>query len=189
MEAQGGLIQISNKSKILNPGIDNQIGLFIDEQTGLLSGKLKNGQHVDLTVLSPEAEGKTTDNTPTELRINNDIVVIPPRIKVSINNTLFYSYFVVATRTGGSAPGTVGASGIIQLQFMVRNLNGVTSIVVTNSPANLNTGDAEASAWIAAITLGGDNNDEIILTVTGEANKNISWNARIVLLGNLDFNS
>lgn len=184
MSGQNALITICSDAQSLEPESTSHFQLYFDNVKNILSGKVKGGNIGPISILIPDSKGTTTNSTPTEIAANSIFRPLQERIKIPLNNSFFYSYFVMATRTGGSAPGTIGSSGIAQLQFLVKNLGGVTSIVVTNGPVFLNTGDAEASAWIANVT---NIDNELVFTVTGEANKTIVWDARILILANVDF--
>lgn len=187
MAPQPGLTTIAIDADVIAPSNDEQIQMYLNKDDGTLHGMVKGGNHEQLAVKAPNALGETTSAAPVELAINSTITTLPTRVKIPRNTALFYSYFVMATRTGGSAPGTVGATGIVQYQFLVRNLNGVTTFVVNQGASTLGTGDAEANAWSCVATLGGVDGDEVIFTVTGEANKTIKWDARIVILAELNF--
>lgn len=184
---QPGLIQIASKINSLAPSNEEQIQMYFDRDSLNINGKGKTGLTRGLAIRLPDAVGTTIDENPVELILASIISPPPLKIKIPINTSQFFSYFVMATRTGGPAPGVIGASGIGQMQFLVRNLAGVTTIVIANSPQPTNTGDAEAAAWSTAVTLGGVDGDEIICLATGESGKIIKWNATIVRLADLFF--
>lgn len=181
---QPTLVQISEPENILEPSNEGQLQLYFNKELAILSAKVKGGLSTPISIIIPDSKGITTDGVPTEIPANSIFTPLQTRIKIPLNTTIFYSYFVLATRTGGVAPGAVGASGITQLQFLVRNLAGVVTIVVTSGPNFLTTGDAEAAAWSTDVTVSGD---ELVHTVTGEAGKIIEWEARIAQLSSLQF--
>lgn len=176
---QPSLVSVADTNTSFTPQSNSFIQVYYDKVLLLLRGKANSGRTNTLTVRLPDCIAVTTDGSPKELILNSLLDPQVKRIKIPINTTQFYNYFVMATRVGGSY-----ASGIAQIQFMVRNVNGVCSVVVTTGALPLNVGDPEAGAWVVTPSLVGD---EIVVTATGEDGKNISWNATVLRLSHVDF--
>lgn len=111
----------------------------------------------------------TTDATPADMSFEPDF-----------SSTFNLEILVVARQTGGTA-GTVGDSAMWTIRACVRRFssNVITLVGVptgTGTPSAF--ADAGAATWDVSISLDLPN-ILFVLTVTGEANKDISWIARM----------
>jgi hypothetical protein len=104
------------------------------------------------------AKVRTTDATST--------VIL--RIPVADGHTTMISAAVVARRTGGTGPGTIGQSAWYQLNGAYNNTAGVLTGVGT--PSLL--GGEDVAAWdIAFSSIAA----EVVITVQGVINNDITW--------------
>lgn len=108
------------------------------------------------------AKTTTTDATNTALQ----------RIGVSNNRTMFIEARVVARRTGGGA-GSAGDSAGYVIKGVFKNISGTVSLVgsvATDFSAEDQTG------WNLGFSISGT---EVIVTATGTANNNITWESAV----------
>jgi hypothetical protein len=111
----------------------------------------------------------TGDATPTQLFNYGQS---GERITLVNNFVLTFRLQVAAIQNGGTA-GTVGDSAGWIIDGIIRRNNAGT-ITLLGSTAPFTFADAGAAAWTAVVSADAVNN-ALVVTVTGEANKNIRW--------------
>lgn len=122
----------------------------------------------------------TTDETETELTIlNNDLSIKEPtsgtRFIIPDNSTVAFDGMVVARQTAGDE-GTAGDSASFTFSGLIKKVSSTVSIVGSVDIAELK--DAAAANWEISVEAD-DTNDALIINVTGEADKTISWTGHI----------
>lgn len=96
-------------------------------------------------------------------------------IPIASGVSMTYKIIATAVQTGGSA-GTAGTSASwISISGLIKNVAGTVSLVAsTVEPSVPAYNDATAAAW--RITDTADNTGkQLLISITGEANKNINW--------------
>lgn len=92
-------------------------------------------------------------------------------IAVPTNKTVFIDSIVVARRTGGSG-GATGDSAWYRLQGGFKNIAGTVSLIGTSDLI----GGEDQAGWNVSYAISGT---DIVLTVTGAANNNITWESTV----------
>ena len=115
----------------------------------------------------PYPTAQTTDATP--MLLSNSKVIAEDTV-------LSFEVYIVAVQTGGSA-GTLGDAFARKYVGMIKNIGGTTSIVDEVWYEDIVFDDQLAGL---VITITADNpTNELRIQVTGEADKNISWKAKV----------
>lgn len=172
--------------KILNVALDNLINfsevyttLFRNTTDGRYYARLPDGSVQTFAVPLNNILGETTNATPTELFVNG---INGFRFFIPLNNAVFIQVFIVASRVDGAS---AGASGVVQMGALIKNVGGVVSFVVPSGGPQVFVGDAEAGAWTADLSIVAN---EVVFTVTGEVGKTIRFSGQSVVLAQTDFN-
>jgi hypothetical protein len=102
-------------------------------------------------------------------------------VKCLADSSIMVTGRVTAYQTGGSA-GTVGDSAGWEFDALLKNIGGTytlvgSSIAAATTPTR---SDAAAAAWTVQATATANG---LVLTVTGEANKDITWFASMEASG------
>lgn len=108
------------------------------------------------------AKTKTTDATNTALQ----------RVGVSNNRSVMIEARAIARRTGGSS-GSAGDSAGYVIRGVFKNISGTVSLV--GSVSSIFTAE-DQSGWNLGFSISGT---EVIVTATGAANNNITWESAI----------
>ena len=100
-------------------------------------------------------------------------------LKIRAGMTCVFNATVSAAQTGGTS-GTVGDSAGWFVTGVIKRNTTTTTVMVaaatgTGTPS---VSDAGAAAWEIAVAAN-DSHESLIFTVTGEADKNIVWSARV----------
>lgn len=106
----------------------------------------------------------TTDNTPSELFLDGASL----RAAIPINTT--WAFHILTSARDDQA--ATAESAVWEVRGAISNDNGTTSLVAAVTSTTL--ADDTGGTWVHAVTA--DNtNDALIITVTGEAGRNIRW--------------
>lgn len=117
---------------------------------------------------------QTTDASGTPLYL--DGTTASTRLTLPSNSTLAFHIRVIGTQTGGAA-GTEGDIHHFTAEGTINNIGGTTAIKGAVAVTTIDN-DAAAAGWTVGVTA--DNtNDALIVTCTGEVNKNINWVAYV----------
>lgn len=120
----------------------------------------------------------STAATPVYFTTNGNVLVGSNSIQLSSNSIVAIHGTVVANQTGGSA-GSVGDAHAWFFKAAAKRSNTLSSITILGTPAIDDLGyDSGASAWTLAVEAN-TTYGVIALKGTGEADKNISWTAKI----------
>lgn len=151
-------------------------------QLSTSSGKHNTGAATDYSQFSViQAFNITNDATATTLFIDGSA----ERILIPSNSAMMFDLKVFGVQQGG-ASGTPGDTAAWHLTGVIKNISGTTALLDnllwcdgtgtwSNIPAQ-RAQDAAAATWSIAVTA--DNvNDALDIQVTGQANKDIYWNA------------
>jgi len=117
------------------------------------------------------AFGETGDATPTEIFLDG----IGEQLTVGLDRTIGFVIRVAARQIGGTA-GEFGDSAYINHQGLIKNVEGITTFV--SSTNVLGISESGSSAWTIVTTTEGGN---LVMKVTGQADKTIRWTANIEL--------
>jgi hypothetical protein len=129
------------------------------------------------------ALGTTTTNaTPQRMTTNgstSELNSATSRNILVLRENIVYTFraMVSGYQTGGAA-GTPGDSAGWVIEGMIKRVGTSTTLVASTGAGSPTFFDAAASGWNVAVAAN-DANESLIFTVTGEANKNIVWAARI----------
>jgi len=109
----------------------------------------------------------TTDNTPTELFLNFPLMT--QRMVLQDDTTWHFEIKVVARRTDANNEGlALKSEGAID-----RNVGAATTALI-GTTTDTTLADDNAGAWVVAVSAD-TTNGALIITVTGEIGKDISW--------------
>lgn len=94
------------------------------------------------------------------------------RVPIADGHSTMIVGYIVARRTGGSGAGTVGDTAWYQLMGCYKNIGGVLTGI--GSPSLI--GGEDAAAWNVGFS---SSSNEAIVTVTGEASVDITWESTV----------
>lgn len=125
--------------------------------------------------------GTTTDATPLDITPTGLRINLASSISPTIGGTYGFEIVVVARQTGGVA-GTVGDSAMWNIAGCIKYRPSTLTTTFVGVPTGTGTpsafNDAGAAAWSVSVTAD-DTNETLVVTVTGEVDKTISWMARV----------
>lgn len=174
-ELTGASLHIPGYVQAADPGAigANMLWLENDKGDNNFQARIRNAGDTDWAVPVPQFLvtwiGTTTDATPTEIFLDGSAV----RQSVASDSTIMFEIFVAARRTDvdNESAGYI-FRGVIDNNAGTTALVGAVTAVYTNE---------DTAAWAVAVTA--DNvNDALVITVTGENAKTISWKAIGILV-------
>jgi hypothetical protein len=122
----------------------------------------------------------TTNATQSRVTSENSIINAASQFSLPDNSAGFAKILVVARQTGGAA-GTVGDVAMWETVQGIKRGSGVASALIVGGGGLLapTSNDAGAAAW--RIQCAADfTNGALVVFITGEASKNISWVCRVM---------
>jgi hypothetical protein len=125
---------------------------------------------------------RTTDATTTEFSTADTDTLSADfdRYTLRDDSAISFTAIVSARQTGGTS-GTAGDSASWTVNAVIKNIGGTTSMVGGSGGATIapDFSDAAAAGWRLDVVAGGANG-ALVLRATGEANKDITWEAHIL---------
>lgn len=140
-------------------------------QVSISNGKFGEAGDAQSSVLV--ARNTTTNATPTDLFLDGSSI----KVTIASDRMCTFSILVSAVDIGTGSAQVEGDCAGYRIDGVIRNLGGTTALV---GAVTVTVIAESVAGWDATVTAD-DTNDAIKLTVTGEANKNIQWVARITL--------
>lgn len=155
------------------PGFVGQ--LAVQEDTGVMYRGTAFSAGSWTAVADFILETSTTDATQTEMSVADGG---SEYFEIASGENTTFEILINANQTGGSS-GSAGDSWGAVYMGQVKNVGGTPSIVGSIGTIWQDS-DTAAAAWSVAIDIVGGTPDRLRIRVTGEANKNIDWKAKII---------
>lgn len=115
--------------------------------------------------VTEDTTGGTVNTTDATANVTAQTIAVPTNKVISIESTIVYR------KTGGAGVGTTGDGTTIKLNSSVKNISGTLTL---DTVQNTYTGTVNAIIGaIATYTISGTN---VLVSVTGVVNDNITWN-------------